>query len=357
MKAYDLLVQAESGLCSITGLPEGPGRVGVSACDVSCGMYSYMAVLEALIARDATGEGSSIKTSLFAGMADWMTVPLLHYDYGEKIMPRVGLNHPSIHPYGAYDTEDGGQILIAIQNEREFGRLCETVLIDADLPKDPRFESNEARCANRPEFDAVINNIFNNTDRNELVRRLRAASIAFGEVNDVAGLSDHPALRRVQVGSPTGPVDMVAPPALIDNGVRELGDIPPVGAHTENNQEGIRRMSGETDFSGWIGKSETEYGVASAYAANYFTLTLDRDDPLFVDGDPLPPAWHYFYFHELVALAATGEDGHRAKGDFMPPLPFPRRMWAGSKMTFESHPHRRAGEEGYYHRRHRDEGR
>ena len=95
-------------------------------------------------------------------------------------------------------------------------------------------------------------------------------------------------------------------------------------------------MSGEPDFSGWIGKSETEYGVVSAYAANYFTLTLDRDDPLFVDGDPLPPAWHYFYFHELVALAATGEDGHRAKGDFMPPLPFPRRMWAGSKMTFES---------------------
>ena len=114
------------------------------------------------------------------------------------------------------------------------------LLLDADLPKDPRFESNEARCANRPKFDAVINNIFNNTDRNELVRRLRAASIAFGEVNDVAGLSDHPALRRVQVGSPTGPVDMVAPPALIDNGVRELGDIPLAGAHTE----AIRREFG-----------------------------------------------------------------------------------------------------------------
>ena len=95
-------------------------------------------------------------------------------------------------------------------------------------------------------------------------------------------------------------------------------------------------MSGDTDFSDWIGKSETEHGVALAYAANYFTLTLDRDDPAFADGDALPPAWHYFYFHELVALAATGEDGHRAKGDFMPPLPFPRRMWAGSKMNFQS---------------------
>ncbi|PPR10329.1 MAG: Mesaconyl-C(4)-CoA hydratase [Alphaproteobacteria bacterium MarineAlpha11_Bin1] len=95
-------------------------------------------------------------------------------------------------------------------------------------------------------------------------------------------------------------------------------------------------MSGEADFSDSIGKSEIEYGTASAYPANYFTLTLDRDDPPFTNGDPLPPAWHYFYFHELVALAATGEDGHRAKGDFMPPLPFPRRMWAGSKMRFES---------------------
>ena len=233
MKAYDLLVQAESGLCSITGLPDGPGRVGVSACDVSCGMYAYMAVLEALIARDVTGEGASIKTSLFAGMADWMTVPLLHFDYGNTIIPRVGLNHPSIHPYGSYNTKDNGQILIAIQNEREFASLCETVLLDAELPKDPRFENNQARCANRVEFDSVINDVFNNTDRDELVRRLRAGSIAFGEVNDVAGLSNHPALRRISVESPTGPVDLVAPPALINNSVRDLGDVPPIGAHTE----------------------------------------------------------------------------------------------------------------------------
>ena len=237
MKAYDLLVQAESGLCSITGLAAAPGRVGVSACDVSCGMYSYMAVLEALIARDATGEGSSIKTSLFAGMADWMTVPLLHYDYAEKIMPRIGLNHPSIHPYGAYDTQDGGQILIAIQNEREFARLCGDVLMDAALPEDPRFANNEARCAHRAEFDGVINTVFGSTGRDELIRRLRAAAIAFGEINDVAGLSDHPALRRVQIGSPSGPVDLVAPPALINNRVRDIGPIPETGAHSQDLRE------------------------------------------------------------------------------------------------------------------------
>lgn len=162
-----------------------------------------------------------------------MTVPLLHFDYGNTIIPRVGLNHPSIHPYGSYDTKDNGPILIAIQNEREFVSLCETVLLNAELPKDPRFENNQARCANRAEFDSVINDVFNNTDRDELVRRLRAGSIAFGEVNDVAGLSNHPALRRISVETPTGPVDLVAPPALINNSVRDLGDVPPIGAHTD----------------------------------------------------------------------------------------------------------------------------
>jgi len=240
MKAYDLLVQAESGLCSITGLAEAPGRVGVSACDVSCGMYSYMAVLEALISRDATGQGTSIKTSLFAGMADWMTVPLLHYDYADRIMPRVGLNHPSIHPYGAYETRDGGQILIAIQNEREFARLCDKVLRDPSIPEDPRFESNEARCAHRAEFDDVINNIFNNTDRKELVQRLRDGQLAFGEVNDVAGLSRHPALRRLKIDSPTGSVDLVAPPALIDGRVRDIGAISELGAHTDAIRDEFR---------------------------------------------------------------------------------------------------------------------
>lgn len=229
MKAYDLLVQAESGLCSITGRPEGPGRVGVSACDVSCGMYAYMAVLEALIAREKTGEGTAIGTSLFAGMADWMTVPLLHYDYGGEIMPRVGLNHPSIHPYGAYATADGGAILIAIQNEREFVRLCSDVLLDAGLPGDSRFASNEARCAHRADFDAIINRVFGATGRDELVRRLRGARIAFGEVNDVAGLSRHPALRRTRVASPTGPIDIPAPPAS----ARALGPIPAIGEHSE----------------------------------------------------------------------------------------------------------------------------
>jgi crotonobetainyl-CoA:carnitine CoA-transferase CaiB-like acyl-CoA transferase len=232
MKAYDLLVQAESGLTSITGTPDGPGRVGVSACDVSCGMYSYMAVLEALLARARTGTGCGIDASLFSGMADWMTVPLLHYDYGGKITPRVGLNHPTIHPYGAYATQ-GAPILIAIQNEREFVRLCSDVLGDASLPKDARFVTNEARVKNRAAFDAVIARVFAALDRAELIARLRKAQIAFGDVNDVTGLSRHPALRRAEIATPTGLARIVAPPARFDRTERKLGAVPKIGQHSD----------------------------------------------------------------------------------------------------------------------------
>ncbi len=233
MKAYDLLVQAETGLSSVTGRPEGPGRVGVSACDISCGMYSYMAVLEALIERDLTGEGGAIRTSLFEGMADWMNVPLLTYDYSKKIPARVGLNHPSIAPYGAYPTQDGGEILISIQNEREFFRLAGEVLERPDMPEDEKFCSNEARCANRPALDEIIIGAFTSIERPKLTKRLRDAQIAFGEINDVAGLSAHPALRRVEVDSPTGPVTMAAPPATVNGEVRELGPVPGIGDHTD----------------------------------------------------------------------------------------------------------------------------
>jgi len=237
MKAYDLLVQAESGLSSVTGRPEGPGRVGVSTCDIGCGMYACMAVLEALLARGISGEGASIKTSLFEGMADWMNVPLLGWDYAGKMPSRLGLNHPSIAPYGAYPTQEGGEILIAIQNEREFVRLAAEVLGHADMPTDPKFHNNEARCANRRALDEIVSAAFTSVDRETLIRRLRSAGIAFGAINDVAGLSTHPALRRVEIGSPTGPVAMAAPPARVDGEDRTLGPIPAIGEHSDAIRE------------------------------------------------------------------------------------------------------------------------
>ena len=233
MKAYDLLVQAESGLCSVTGRPEGPGRVGVSAADISCGMYATMAVLEALIARQAGGPGRAITTSLFESMAAWMTVPLLHFDYAGVSPARVGLNHPSIHPYGAYATKGGSQILIAIQNEREFARLCADVLERPDIPADGRFCDNESRCNHRAELDDVINGVFTALDRDVLVARLRQAAIAFGEVNQVAGLSAHAALRRAEIETPTGTARIVAPPARFDGAELPLRPVPALGEHTE----------------------------------------------------------------------------------------------------------------------------
>jgi len=233
MKAYDLLVQAESGLASVSGTPDGPGRVGVSACDISCGMYSYTAVLEALIARDKTGAGRAIETSLFEAMADWMTVPLLHFDYGKTIVPRVGLNHPTIHPYGAYATSGGAPILIAIQNEREFVRLAADVLGKPEFSTDPCFATNVARVGHRAELDAIINGVFQSMPRAQLIARLKAAQIAFGEVNDVAGLSRHPALRRTDVATPSGPAALVAPPARTAD-PPAFRPVPALGQHTES---------------------------------------------------------------------------------------------------------------------------
>lgn len=232
MKAYDMLVQAESGMCSITGSPEQPGRIGVSACDISCGMYATMAILEALIARQRTGEGCAIKTSLFEGMADWMTVPLLLHDYAGKGPARTGLSHPMIQPYGAFETRGGPPILIAIQNEREFARFCGQVLNDPALSSDPRFNTNPARMDNVDALRDTINAVFTSVDRDALIERLRAAQIAYGEVNDVARLSAHPALRRTQVSTPSGMVHLVAPPARFDGNTSDLRPVPALGEHS-----------------------------------------------------------------------------------------------------------------------------
>lgn len=231
MKAYDLLVQAESGLASVTGRPEGPGRVGVSVCDIACGMYAYQAVLEALLQRGRTGEGAALATSLFAGMADWMTVPLLHQDYGSGAPPRVGLNHPSIAPYGVYACRGGEEVVFSIQNQREWKRFVEKVLQRPAMLGDARFADNSARVANRPALDAVIGEVFSGLSREELTSRLFEAAIAYGAVNTTADLSAHPQLRRVTVATPSGPVDLVAPPVEIRGGGRALGLVPALDQH------------------------------------------------------------------------------------------------------------------------------
>lgn len=233
MKAYDLLVQAESGLAMVTGHPAGPGRVGVSVCDIACGMAAYAAVLEALLARARSGVGTGIRVSLFDGMADWMNVPLLFYEGTGETPPRMGLAHPSICPYGAFACADGTLILISIQNEREWGAFCRDFLGEPDLPSRPGYASNAERVARRAEVDARIAEAFARLSPEEAAARLRRANTAFGFVNDCAGLARHPALRRVTVETPAGPVSLAAPPARFSDGTRPLGPVPALGAHTE----------------------------------------------------------------------------------------------------------------------------
>jgi itaconate CoA-transferase len=233
MKAYDLLVQAESGLAEITGHPAGPGRVGVSVCDIACGMAAHAAVLEALIARGITGEGAKLEVSLFDGMADWMNVPLLYFEGTGRAPQRVGLAHPSICPYGAFPTRDGAMVLISIQNEREWAKFCAAFLRQPDLPSREGFESNNARVANRPEVDAVVARAFSELGRDEAAARLREAGTAFGFVNGLSDLVSHPALRRVTVETQAGPASIVAPPALRNGQAPALGRVPGIGEHSE----------------------------------------------------------------------------------------------------------------------------
>jgi len=233
MKAYDLLVQAETGLSSVTGGPESPGRVGVSVCDIGTGMYAQTAILEALFERERTGKGKGIKVSLFDSMADWMTVPLLHQE-GTGIAPkRMGLNHPSISPYGAYSCKDG-TVVISIQSQREWKSFCEIALANSSLTDDPRFATNELRQKNRSELDREISRVFETLTLTQLIQRLSDANIAYGALNSVEAFSKHPQLRRIELTTPSGRVSMVAPPAQFVGEQSGFGGVPKLGEHNES---------------------------------------------------------------------------------------------------------------------------
>jgi formyl-CoA transferase len=190
-KAYDLLVQAESGLASITGGPEGAARVGISLVDIGTGATAYAAVLEAVIAREETGRGADIRPSLFDTIAEWLTVPLLNAEAG-KPPARIGLAHPSIAPYGVFRTADAREILISIQSERGWRIFCSDVLQQPGLTDDPRFARNIVRVNNRAATDATVGQVSTALTASELIGRLSRAEIAFAEVNDMTDLSKHP---------------------------------------------------------------------------------------------------------------------------------------------------------------------
>ncbi|MGC1354678.1 MAG: CaiB/BaiF CoA-transferase family protein [Xanthobacteraceae bacterium] len=230
-KAYDLLIQAEAGLASITGTTE-PSRVGVSVIDISTGLNAYEAILEALIARQRTGQGAELSVSMFDSIADWMAVPLLQQGAG-KPPQRAGLTHPAISPYGAFPTRDGVQILIGIQNDREWRVLAEKVLGDAELAADPGFATNRARVERRAETDGRVAAISSTLDADLLTQKLSAAEIAFARINSVADLARHPHLRTITVETPSGQVSYPAPAELRASTSRHYGPVPSLGEHTE----------------------------------------------------------------------------------------------------------------------------
>jgi itaconate CoA-transferase len=230
-KAYDLLVQGESGLANITGNEYGAARVGVSVCDINAGMTATQAIFQALYARARTGQGRHIAVSLFHAMADWMNVPYLQYAYGGVAVGRVGLHHPTIAPYGSYACGGGGSILIAIQNQREWVMLCRDVLGRPGLASDPRFVDNGERVKNRAALDAEIGPILLGMDQDRAMDLLRSARLAHGRVNSLADFAAHPQNRTIEIDTPSGPVVMMAPGALVDGHVPAFGPIPALGAH------------------------------------------------------------------------------------------------------------------------------
>jgi len=231
MKSYDMLIQAETGLASLTGPAEAPGRVGASVTDIAAGLNAYAAILEALVARARTGAGALIRVSLFDATAEWMAVPLIHLDYAGRAPTRMGLAHPSVAPYGLFATADDKEILIAIQNEREWRRFCAEILGDAALAEDPRFSDNNKRVHHRAEVDALVGAIFARHSRSALAGKLKSAGIAFGNFNTVEDFSHHPHLRRIVVETPEGPVQLPAAPAIFDE-LRQPGRVPALGDHT-----------------------------------------------------------------------------------------------------------------------------
>ncbi|MGH8519674.1 MAG: CaiB/BaiF CoA transferase family protein, partial [Panacagrimonas sp.] len=215
-KAYDLLVQCEAGLLSVTGTPEAPAKSGIPAADIAAGMYAFTSVLAALLRRERNGEGATIDVTMLEALGEWMSFPAYFTAYGGTAPPRSGAHHATIVPYGPFKAGDGGTVFLAVQNEREFVSFCERVLRKVELARDPRFSSSPARQQNREAMHAEIEKVFSRLKTGEVIERLEAADIANARLNDMHELWRHPQLkargRWASVGSPAGELDMLKPP-------------------------------------------------------------------------------------------------------------------------------------------------
>jgi crotonobetainyl-CoA:carnitine CoA-transferase CaiB-like acyl-CoA transferase len=232
-KAYDLMIQAEAGLAGVTGTEaSGPSRVGVSICDITTGMTAHAQILEALFKRERTGQGSAISVALFDVAAEAMNIPYIAARNGGPHARRIGLAHPSIAPYGAFEFRDG-TLLIAVQSEREWLQLCRGTLADPDLASDPRFCSNSLRVTNRPAMEEIIRAAFTEITTAEAIERLDAAKIAWGRVSTLDDLVAHSALSTTTASAGTDEVVMVSGPAVVDGRRTGGGAVPALGEHDD----------------------------------------------------------------------------------------------------------------------------
>jgi itaconate CoA-transferase len=235
-KAYDLLIQSEVGLVSITGTEVAPCKVGISVADIAAGMYAYSGILTALIARGASGEGTTIDVSLFDALAEWMGAPAYFTAYGGTAPPRTGANHASIAPYGPFNSRDGRTVYLGIQNAREWTRFCADVLHRPELADDQRFRTNSLRVRHLAELHASIDAVFRGLTAAEIVERLDAAQIANARMNSVAEFLEHPQLvargRWREIDSPAGTLRALVPPAGIDGVEPIMGAVPSLGEHS-----------------------------------------------------------------------------------------------------------------------------
>ena len=237
-KAYDLLVQGEVGLLSLTGSEDLPSKVGISVADIAAGMYAYSGILTALLARTTHGRGATVDVSLFDALAEWMSAPAAYTEYGGAAPARTGAHHASIAPYGPVRTKDNGSVFIAIQNPAEWARLCADVLGRPGLATDPRFATNPQRVANRAALDEVIDQIVTaSLTAEELIAKLERAQIAYAHMNSMQEFVAHPQIsarsRWREIETTAGPVRMVVPPVSIDNEDPRMDAVPALGAHTQ----------------------------------------------------------------------------------------------------------------------------
>jgi crotonobetainyl-CoA:carnitine CoA-transferase CaiB-like acyl-CoA transferase len=236
-KAYDLLVQCETGLLSVTGTPQTPVKAGISVADIAAGMYAYSGILAALYERERTGEGTSLSVAMLDALGEWVSQPYFFTRYGGSPPPRTGAEHASIAPYGPHRAGDGGQVFIGIQNEREWAALCDRVLRQPELAHDTRFDSNPKRVQHRAELTAIVENALSQLTTEQAATLLEDVGIANARMRTMSEFGDHPQLaardRWRDVDSPAGPLRSLLPPVSVTGREAAMGAIPALGQHTE----------------------------------------------------------------------------------------------------------------------------